>query len=112
MLHQQAGWGKIDNNAIKERPSVPETTTARPASRPAWLIDSADFWRLWFVGLVVFTVRWVETVQAIRARGISHIVECGPGKVLAGMVRRLDAEAHGLAMFDPATLSDVRGALA
>lgn len=38
------------------------TTAARPASRPAWLIDSADFWRLWFVGLVVFVVRWVETV--------------------------------------------------
>jgi MFS family permease len=34
----------------------------RVASRPAWLIDSADFWRLWFVGLVVFVVRWVETV--------------------------------------------------
>ncbi len=40
-----------------------ETRVAgRAASRPAWLIDSADFWRLWFVGLVVFTVRWVETV--------------------------------------------------
>jgi MFS family permease len=41
---------------------VPETTIARAANRPAWLIDSADFWRLWFVGLVVFVVRWVETV--------------------------------------------------
>ena len=40
-----------------------ETATARPAARHrAWLIDSADFWRLWFVGLVVFSVRWVETV--------------------------------------------------
>ena len=39
-----------------------ETSVARPAKRPAWLIDSADFWRLWFVGLVVFVVRWVETV--------------------------------------------------
>ncbi len=39
-----------------------ETTAARLARRPAWLIDSADFWRLWFVGLVVFIVRWVETV--------------------------------------------------
>jgi MFS family permease len=38
-------------------------TAARPAARrPAWLIDSPDFWRLWFVGLVVFSVRWVETV--------------------------------------------------
>src|ERR1700750_3323755 len=62
MVHQRAVCGKIANKATKERPSVPQTTTARPASRPAWLIDSADFWRLWFVGLVVFTVRWVETV--------------------------------------------------
>jgi [acyl-carrier-protein] S-malonyltransferase len=57
-------------------------------------------------------VRWVETVQAMRARGISHIVECGPGKVLAGMVKRIDAEATGLAMFDPATLAEAKGALA
>jgi MFS family permease len=36
---------------------------ARPtARRPTWRIDNADFWRLWFVGLVVFVVRWVETV--------------------------------------------------
>jgi len=41
---------------------VQETTAARLGRRPAWLIDSADFWRLWFVGLVVFGVRWVETV--------------------------------------------------
>ena len=38
-------------------------SVVRPAiSRPAWLIDNPDFWRLWFVGLVVFSVRWVETV--------------------------------------------------
>ncbi len=57
-------------------------------------------------------VRWVETIQAIRARGITHIVECGPGKVLAGMVKRIDAEAVGLALFDPATLADAKGVLA
>lgn len=56
-------------------------------------------------------VRWVETIQAIRARGITHIVECGPGKVLAGMVKRIDAEATGLAMFDPTTLADAKGLL-
>jgi [acyl-carrier-protein] S-malonyltransferase len=42
-------------------------------------------------------VRWVECVQAIKARGISTVVECGPGKVLAGMVKRIDAEMTGLA---------------
>jgi [acyl-carrier-protein] S-malonyltransferase len=57
-------------------------------------------------------VRWVEIIQAIRARGVSHIIECGPGKVLAGMVKRIDPEAISGAIFDPATLADVKGQLA
>lgn len=57
-------------------------------------------------------VRWVECVQAIKARGVSHVVECGPGKVLAGMVKRIDAEMMGVALFDPATLQEVKGGLA
>lgn len=57
-------------------------------------------------------VRWVETVRAIRALGIGHIVECGPGKVLAGMVRRIDPEAVGMALFDPASLAEIRAVLA
>jgi [acyl-carrier-protein] S-malonyltransferase len=57
-------------------------------------------------------VRWVECVEAIKARGVTTIVECGPGKVLAGMVKRIDPELAGLAMYDPATLADVKGQLA
>jgi [acyl-carrier-protein] S-malonyltransferase len=57
-------------------------------------------------------VRWVECVQAIKARGVSHLVECGPGKVLAGMCKRIDAELTGMALYDPATLAEVKGALA
>ena len=57
-------------------------------------------------------VRWVETVQAIRARGLSHIFECGPGKVLAGMIRRIDGAAVSGTVFDPASLVDVKGLLA
>ena len=57
-------------------------------------------------------VRWVEVVQAIRARGVSHIVECGPGKVLAGIVKRVDAEAVSGALIDPASLAELRGLLA
>lgn len=57
-------------------------------------------------------VRWVETVRAIRALGIGYIVECGPGKVLAGMVKRIDPEAVGMALFDPASLAEIRAVLA
>ncbi len=56
-------------------------------------------------------VRWVECVQAIKSRGLTTLVECGPGKVLAGMVKRIDPELTGLALFDPASLQDTKGAL-
>lgn len=56
-------------------------------------------------------VRWVECVQAIKARGLTTLVECGPGKVLAGMAKRIDSELSGLALYDPATLQDIKGAL-
>jgi [acyl-carrier-protein] S-malonyltransferase len=57
-------------------------------------------------------VRWVEVVQALRARGLAHIVECGPGKVLAGMVKRVDPELVTGTVFDPASLAEVKAALA
>ena len=57
-------------------------------------------------------VRWVETVQAIRARGVSHIIECGPGKVLAGMVKRIDAQAVTGAVLDRQSLAEVKELLA
>lgn len=56
-------------------------------------------------------VRWVECVQAIKARGALTLVECGPGKVLAGMCKRIDAELTGMALFDPASLQDVKAAV-
>ncbi len=56
-------------------------------------------------------VRWVECVQAIKARGLQHIVECGPGKVLAGMVARIDASLSGVAMFDPPSVQLAQQAL-
>jgi [acyl-carrier-protein] S-malonyltransferase len=57
-------------------------------------------------------VRWVECVAAIKARGITTVVECGPGKVLAGMVKRIDAEMTGAAMYDPASMGEVKSLLA
>jgi [acyl-carrier-protein] S-malonyltransferase len=57
-------------------------------------------------------VRWVEVVQALRARGLAYIVECGPGKVLAGTVKRIDAQAVAGTLADPASLAQTQALLA
>ena len=56
-------------------------------------------------------VRWVEVMGALRARGITHIFECGPGKVLAGITKRLDASLIGASVLDPTSLADAKGLL-
>lgn len=57
-------------------------------------------------------VRWVESVQALKARGLTHVIECGPGKVLSGMVKRIDADLVTGCVLDPASLADVKALLA
>jgi [acyl-carrier-protein] S-malonyltransferase len=51
-------------------------------------------------------VRWVECVRAMALQGVSHVVECGPGKVLAGLTKRIDGNLTGAAMVDPASLDE------
>jgi [acyl-carrier-protein] S-malonyltransferase len=57
-------------------------------------------------------VRWVECIRAIHARGIDTIIECGPGKVLAGMAKRIDPAIQSAALYDPATLAEAKALLA
>ncbi len=49
-------------------------------------------------------VRWVETIQFMKAQGVTHVVECGPGKVLTGLVKRIDRDLIGLSISDPESL--------
>jgi [acyl-carrier-protein] S-malonyltransferase len=51
-------------------------------------------------------VRWVECVRAMAADGVTHVIECGPGKVLAGLTKRIDASLVGGAIVDPASLDE------
>ena len=56
-------------------------------------------------------VRWTDTIRALAARGVTHVVECGPGKVRAGLARRIDESLTVFALTDGAALDEARGAL-
>jgi len=49
-------------------------------------------------------VRWVETVQEMKSAGVDTLIECGPGKVLAGLNKRIDRQMKAAPLFDPASL--------
>ncbi|WP_118180714.1 ACP S-malonyltransferase [Paraburkholderia phosphatilytica] len=51
-------------------------------------------------------VRWVECVQAMAQQGVTHVIECGPGKVLSGLTKRIDGNLVGVSITDPASLDE------
>ena len=71
--------------AIESEPARIRDALARQAARP---------------------VRWVEVVKRFADEGVTHVVECGPGKVLAGLTRRIDTRLEGLAIHDPASIQE------
>lgn len=87
--------GKIDVSA----PSIPviNNVDVAQAVDPAAIRDA-------LVRQAWHPVRWVETIQAMKAQGVTHVIECGPGKVLAGLVKRIDGNLVGMSIADPASL--------
>jgi len=85
--------------ATLQAPGVPvlnNVDVAQPAD-PAAIRDA-------LVRQAWHPVRWVETLRAMKAQGVTHVIECGPGKVLAGLTKRIDADLVGMAIADPASL--------
>uniref|UniRef100_UPI0033414A41 ACP S-malonyltransferase n=1 Tax=Castellaniella defragrans TaxID=75697 RepID=UPI0033414A41 len=84
-------------------PLINNVDVARPAD-PAAIRDA-------LVRQAWHPVRWVETVRAMAADGVTHVVECGPGKVLTGLVKRIDSQLQVLNITDPASLRQTLDAL-
>ena len=49
-------------------------------------------------------VRWTETIHSLASAGVTHVVECGPGKVLSGLNKRIDERLQSLALTDTESL--------
>ncbi|MEM5382468.1 ACP S-malonyltransferase [Paraburkholderia phymatum] len=83
-------------------PSIPVVNNVDVAvvNEPAGIKDA-------LVRQAAGAVRWVECVQSMAKQGVTHVVECGPGKVLAGLTKRIDGNLAGASIVDPATLDEV-----
>ncbi|MFC4274975.1 ACP S-malonyltransferase [Achromobacter aloeverae] len=90
---------KALNDVVVNAPAIPvvNNVDVLAPTEPAAIRDA-------LVRQAWHPVRWVETIRAFKARGVTHVVECGPGKVLAGLIKRIDGELTGLAITDPASL--------
>jgi [acyl-carrier-protein] S-malonyltransferase len=82
-------------------PSTPvlQNVTAAEAAGPGEI-------RRLLVEQLFSPVRWVETVEALGQRGVELIIEAGPGKVLTGLVKRIDKSLQALPVVDPASLDN------
>jgi len=87
-------------------PQIPVIHNADVAS-----YDNADKIKDALVRQLYSPVRWVETVQAVYTQGITQAAECGPGKVLAGLTKRIVAELPCVAMTSNEALLELQGVL-
>jgi [acyl-carrier-protein] S-malonyltransferase len=95
------------NNVPMKTPDIPVMHNADVAtySDPAKIKDA-------LVRQLYLPVRWVETIQAFGKQGITHNVECAPGKVLAGLNKRIDTNQQAMALNDGEALKAALAALA
>lgn len=82
-----------------DRPAIPVVNNVDVA-----LVEEPAGIRQALVRQAASPVRWVETIHKMRDMGVTHVIECGPGKVLAGMTKRIWPQAHSLTLADRASL--------
>ncbi|NDC32517.1 MAG: ACP S-malonyltransferase, partial [Burkholderiaceae bacterium] len=70
------------------------------------VLDNPDLIKDALVRQAAKPVRWQETIRAMADRGVTRVVECGPGKVLAGLTKRIDDRLQGMAIIDDSSLMD------
>jgi [acyl-carrier-protein] S-malonyltransferase len=87
-------------------PAIPVLHNVDVTAKPA-----ADAIRAALAQQAASPVRWVETIQAFAAAGVTHVVECGPGRVLSGLNKRIARELKSFALTDGADIDAARAAL-
>jgi [acyl-carrier-protein] S-malonyltransferase len=90
-----------------KRPAIPVFNNVDVA-----VCEQAQAIRDALVRQLVSPVRWVEIIQAMARNGVRAVVECGPGKVLVGLNKRIDRDMAALPVQDPGTLDEALAATA
>lgn len=94
------------SEVVFRAPAIPviHNVNVRAETEPGAIRDA-------LVRQIASPVRWVETIQKMTADGVDRLVECGPGRVLAGLVKRIAREARIWPVYDPPTLREAIAAV-
>jgi [acyl-carrier-protein] S-malonyltransferase len=95
--------GAVQGLAFAE-PRVPMVSNATGE-----LADSGDAIRRALIAQIASAVQWVRCVETLASAGVTRFVELGPGRVLSGLIRRIDREAETVAVDSPEKLSELSG---
>lgn len=89
-----------------QRPAMPviNNVDVNTADMPEDIVDA-------LVRQAWHPVRWVETIRKMKEEGVTHVVECGPGKVLSGLIKRIEPELQVFNITDPSSLEATLNAL-
>ncbi len=90
--------GRLDKVKF-EHPNIPVLHNVDATERS----DVSEV-KLALQGQLYQPVQWVETIQKMLNKGVNTVIECGPGKVLSGLIRRIDRSLNIFPVFDPASL--------
>lgn len=102
MAGAQGEFRKAVDDALIENPTIPIVGNVG-----ADLLETADQIRGDLYGQLTARVHWTESIRNMRKRGVTTFIELGTGSVLTGLLKRIDAEAEGLALGEPADFEKI-----
>lgn len=91
----------LDNIAMKD------AKTPIVANVNAEIVENSNQLKALLVEQLYSPVRWEDSVRTMLDNGVTHFIECGPGKVLSGLIKKIDRKATVLSVYDEKTLQEV-----
>jgi [acyl-carrier-protein] S-malonyltransferase len=93
---------QVVENLTVQQPTIPVVSNVTSE-----ILDSVEQIKQELIAQVTSSVRWEQNVEKLIAEGVTIFIECGPGKVLSGLVKKIDRNVETYCVYDEASLAQV-----